>query len=224
MLSRIDMNLLPGARRRTARRRGRRKSAVPSFEGLQDVIKGDPWVIPPVVIAVLAVVHLGFTFLTQGVTLDQLKGELQVQREDSVRFAGLIAVADSLEARRDTLERKAQVIREIDSDRFVWVHILDQLSESLPEYTWLSAVTEIPASGRGSGVEFRIDGFTGGTATLTRFMRNLEDSPFIQDVRLQSDQQIQQGERLVHGFVLLARYEVADSSAIITEPIILARK
>jgi hypothetical protein len=53
-------------------------------------------------------------------------------------------------------------------------------------------------------------------------MRDLEDSPFIRDVRLVSQEQIQQGQRLVHSFVLMARYQVPDTTAIVTEPIILA--
>ena len=60
------------------------------------------------------------------------------------------------------------------------------------------------------------------TPALTRFMRDLENSPFIREVRLQSQEQIQQGQTLIHSFVLLARYQEPDSAAIVTEPIIVA--
>ncbi|UCC73388.1 MAG: PilN domain-containing protein [Gemmatimonadota bacterium] len=220
MLALIEMNLLPGGKRGAVRPKGGRKPSLPKFEGLRDMVKGDPWVIGVVVLAVLAVLHLGFTWFTQGVTLSRIEGELAIQRQDSIRYAEAIAAADSLQARQDTIQRKQDIIRAIDADRFVWAHIMDELSGALPDYTWLTAVSQ--SSGTGSDVEFRIDGMTGQTPALTRFMRNLEDSPFIQDVQLQSDEQIQQGARLVHSFVLLARYQVPDSSAIVTEPIILA--
>ena len=77
-------------------------------------------------------------------------------------------------------------------------------------------------SGSGSNIEFRIDGMTGATPALTRFMRDLEDSPFVRDVRLVSQEQMQQGQRLVQSFVLMARYQPPDSTAIVTEPIILS--
>lgn len=220
MLALIEMNLLPGGKRGAARPRGARKAALPKFDGLRDMIKGDPWIIGLVVLAVIALVHLGFSFFTQGLTLGRVVDELEIQRQDSMRYAEAIAAADSLEARRDTLEQKSAIIRTIDSDRFVWAHILDEISASLPDFTWLTSISQ--SAGAGSQVEFRIDGMTGQTQALTRFMRDLEKSPFIRDVNLSSQEQIQQGQRLVNTFTLTARYQIPDSSAIVTEPIILA--
>jgi Tfp pilus assembly protein PilN len=222
MLTLIDMNLLPGRGRRTARRRGRRKARVPRFEGLRELIRGDPLTIAAGVLGVLAVAHLGLTFFTQGAARHRIADALVEQREDSVRYAEAIALLDSLAARADTLQRRTAIIREIDADRFVWAHILNEVSESLPDHTWLTAIQESAA--RGGAIAFRIDGRTGQTAALTRFMRDLANSPFVDDVRLVSDEQVQQGARLVHSFVLVARYQISDSTVIVTEPIILARK
>lgn len=220
MLVLIEMNLLPGTKRGAARqRRGRRKLSVPRFEGLGEAIKGDPFVIAVVGLAVLAVVHFGYTAYSQGRELSRLETELDVQRQDSIRYAANIAAADSLKARQDTLQQKAQIIREIDSDRYVWAHVLDEVSASLPDFTWLTGLRQ--TAGSGVDVEFRIDGMTGATAALTRFMRDLEESPFIRNVRLVSQEQTQQGQKLVHNFVLMARYQLPDSAAIMTEPIIM---
>jgi Tfp pilus assembly protein PilN len=215
----IEMNLLPGGKRGAARPKGRRKPSVPKVPGLRDMVRGDPWVIGVVVLTILAALHLAFTFVTQGVTLGQVEDQLQQERQDSVRYAEAIAAADSLSARRDTLLQKVRIIREIDTDRYVWAHILDNVSDALPEFTWLVGMEQ--TAGLGSEVEFRIDGMTGLTAALTRFMRDLEASPFIRDVRLVSQEQSQQGQRIVNNFVLMARYQMPDSTAISTEPIIL---
>jgi Tfp pilus assembly protein PilN len=220
MLALIEMNLLPGGRRGVPRPKGRKKPSLPKFEGLRDMIKGDPYVIGVVALAALAVAHVVFSIFTQSVRLQGVTDELEIQRQDSIRYAESIAAADSLEARRDTLQQKVQIIREIDTDRFVWSHILDAVSTSLPDYTWLTGMRQ--TAGTGSDVQFRIDGLTGATQALTRFMRNLEESPFLRDVQLVQQEQIQQGQRLVHNFVLTARYQVPDSSAIVTNPIILA--
>ncbi len=220
MLVLIEMNLLPGGKRGVARSKGGRKLSLPKFDGLQDMVKGDPLVILVVAGLILAAAHLGFTFFTQGVAANQLAGELEDQLQDSVRYAEAIQAADSLKARQDTLAQRAQVIQSIDSDRYVWPHILDEISTSLPDFTWLTSVQQV--GGTSSGIEFRVDGMTGQTPALTRFMRDLESSPFIREVRLQSQEQIQQGQTLIHSFVLLARYQVPDSTAITTEPIIVA--
>jgi Tfp pilus assembly protein PilN len=220
MLALIEMNLLPGGKRGAVRPKGRRRPTAPKFEGLREMIKGDPWVIGVVVLAALAAVHLGFTWFTQGVTQGRLDDEVRNQEQDSVRYAEAIASADSLQARQDTLQRKEAIIREIDADRFVWPHILDEVSQALPDYTWLTGIMQ--TAGAGSDIEFRIEGMTGQTPALTRFMRDLENSPFIEDVRLASDEQQQLGARLVHSFVLTARFQIPDSTVIVTEPIILA--
>ncbi|NIR46543.1 MAG: hypothetical protein GWN99_19035 [Gemmatimonadetes bacterium] len=220
MLALIEMNLLPGGKRGVARQKGGRKLSLPKFEGLQDMVRGDPLVILVVAAAILAVAHLGFTFFRQGVVLGNLQEELEVQREDSIRYAEAIQAADSLKARQDTLTQKTNVIRQIDSDRYVWAHILDEISAALPDHTWLTSLQQ--TAGVGVEVEFRIDGMTGQVPALTRFIRDLEASPFIRTVRLQSQEQIQQGQRLVHSFVLLARYQQPDSSVIVTEPIVIA--
>jgi Tfp pilus assembly protein PilN len=215
----IEMNLLPGGKRGAARPKGRRKPSVPKMPGLGDMVKGDPWVIGIVALTIIGALYLGFTFFRQGVTLSQVEDQLMQERQDSVRYAEAIAAADSLSARRDTLLQKVRIIREIDTDRYVWAHILDNVSDALPEFTWLVGMEQ--TAGVGSDVEFRIDGMTGLTAALTRFMRDLEASPFIRDVRLVSQEQSQQGQRLVNNFVLMARYQMPDSTAITTEPIIL---
>lgn len=231
MLALIEMNLLPG-RRGVARPKPGRKPSAPKFGGLREMTSADPLVVLVVVLAFAAVGSLIFLFLQQSVKMNGLEEELTIQRQDSVRYAEAIAAADSLEARRDTLQQKAAIIREIDSGRFVWAHIMDEVSAALPDFTWLTAIQQTgaapaaPAAAAAATqstqtVEFRIDGMTGLTQALTRFMRDLEDSPFIRDVRLVSQEQIQQGERLVHNFVLMANYQQPDSSVIVTEPIII---
>jgi Tfp pilus assembly protein PilN len=215
----IEMNLLPGGKRGAARPKGRRKPSVPKMPGLGEMVKGDPLVIGVVALTIIGALYLAFTFFSQGVTLSQIEDQLAQERQDSVRYAEAIAAADSLSARRDTLLQKVRIIREIDTDRYVWAHILDNVSDALPEFTWLVGMEQ--TAGVGSDVEFRIDGMTGLTAALTRFMRDLEASPFIRDVRLVSQEQSQQGQRLVNNFVLMARYQMPDSTAITTEPIIL---
>lgn len=219
MLALIEMNLLPGGKRGVSRPKSGRKMSMPKFEGFEN-LKGDPLIAALLVLVIIVVGHLSFLFVTQTQKLSSLNTDIEAQRQDSIRFAENIAAADSLRARQDTLLQKADIIRAIDSDRYVWTHILDEVSGSLPDFTWLTTMQQ--TAGSGVDVEFRIEGQTGATAALTRFMRNLTESPFIRDVRLVSQEQVQQGQKLVHGFVLLARYEPPDSTVITTEPIILA--
>ena len=149
MLALIEMNLLPGGKRGAARPKGRgRKPSAPKVTGLREIVRGDPWVIAVVLLTIVAVVHLLFAFFSQGVKPNQIEGRLEQERQDSVRYAEAIAAADSLSARRDTLAAKARIIREIDTDRFVWSHILDNVATALPEFNWLTALEQTSGAGR----------------------------------------------------------------------------
>ena len=139
MLALIDINLLPGGKRGAGRPKAGRKLSIPSFAGLGENLKGDPIILGLIVLAVVVLGHLGFLFVTQTQRLGSIETDLEAQRQDSVRFAENIAAADSLRARQDTLIAKANVIRGIDGDRYVWAHILNEVSVALPEFTWLTA-------------------------------------------------------------------------------------
>lgn len=220
MFALIEMNLLPGGKKGTGRKKSARKLSMPKFGGLGDNLKGDPFLMGLAALVIAALAHIGVVFVTQTQKIASVEADLEAQRQDSIRYAEAIAAADSLRARQDTLRQKSRVIRTIDADRYVWPHILDEVSTALPDFTWLTSMAQTPGSP--GTVEFRVEGQAGATAALTRFMRNMAASPFIRDVRLVSQEQTQQGRKLVHSFVLMARYEQPDSSAITTEPIILA--
>lgn len=221
MIALIDMNLLPSGKKGATRTKTRRKRSgkTPKLGNLRERLKSDPLVLGLIVVIVLAVGHSGYSWVLVGREKSGLEEELDVQIQDSIRYAENITAADSLKARQDTLLHKVQMIRTIDSDRFTWVHLLDEVSRALPQFTWLTALQQ--TGGTASDVQLRIEGMAGATRALTQFMNNLESSPFVRGVRLQSQQQIQQGRRQVYNFVLSASYQTPDSSVIETEPIIV---
>lgn len=220
MFALIEMNLLPGGKRAVATSKKKRRAPKVNFEGL----KADPMVLLVLVLAIGGVGYAGYTYVSQTRTLSSLDQSIQREQEDSVRFARIIAIADSVRARQDTLKQKIQIIQEIDSDRYIWAHILDEVSRALPDYTWLTSIQQTSAAAENQNVEFRIEGMTGATEALTRFMRDLEASPFLRSIRLVSVEQTQQGPKVVNNFALLAQYEKPDSSVISTEPIIMTKE
>ena len=59
---------------------------------------------------------------------------------DSTRYATFLKDRYRAEAIRDTLLREVNIIRSLDDDRFVWPHVLDEVSRALPQYTWLTTL------------------------------------------------------------------------------------
>jgi len=46
---------------------------------------------------------------------------------------------------RDSVVNQVNLIRSFDDKRFVWPHIMDEVSRALPPYTWLTSVTQTSA-------------------------------------------------------------------------------
>lgn len=212
----IEVNLLPGdGKKGRARRRRSFKLSLPSG------IPGDRWTIGAGVLAVVAVAAIGWLYLGVAGQAEELELEIEAAVQDSVRFAGLIENTESLQARRDSIASRVAVIQEIDGNRYVWPHIMDEVARALPEYTWLTRVEQVTG---GSPLIFRIEGRAGTYFSLTSLMERLEASPFLRGTRLVSTDQvvIEVGggaQRRVYEFSLEAEYREPPADLIETEPL-----
>lgn len=215
----IEVNLLPGASkksRKSVRGPGSlgavgKLSALDRWNAL--VLGG--WIIGPAAIAML---FMGASSRQQELTL-----AIEQAVQDSIRYARLIETQEKLRARRDTIAQKLELIEEIDAGRYIWAHVMDEVSRALPDYTWLTSLRFLES---GSELpDFLISGQTGNTFALTRFMKQLEESPFIRSVRLSNTEQVQTSDnRVVYEFVLTASYEEPPAELIQTVPIFVVQE
>jgi Tfp pilus assembly protein PilN len=160
----------------------------------------------------------GWSVLGTASAKERLETQIAQEVTDSTRFATTIALVSSLQARQDTIQQKIAVIRSVDTRRYVWPHLLDQISQSLPAFTW---ITRLNSSGEGAeGPLLTLEGAAGSTQALTRFMKNLELSPFLKDVTLVTTEQASTEGRTYNRFTLEARFEHPDSSFIETIPVV----
>jgi len=229
----IEINLLPGATRK-AKGRGAGFSLGSLMGGAQMGIR-DPWMLGAVVGVILAIGGVGFMYTSQTASAAELSTREEQALADSARFAVVLRQRASAEAKRDSVQRQLEVIRAIDADRFIWPHVMDEVSRALPPYTWLKTMSATTTQGAPvSGAEadtvsrttepprFHITGNTVDIQALTRFMKLLEASPFIQHVQLaRSEMAIVDGKEVTE-FQLDAQYERPDSSAITTAPLSLS--
>jgi Tfp pilus assembly protein PilN len=122
----------------------------------------------------------------------------------------------------------------VDGDRYTWPHLLDEITKALPAYTWLVDIAHTPPPPpppRPAGavadttqpparppVAFQINGRTIDIQAYTRFLRQLEASPWIVDVTPVSAQTVVEKERAITAFTIRASYMRADSAYIRTAP------
>jgi Tfp pilus assembly protein PilN len=138
--------------------------------------------------------------------------------QDSIRFADLIERTNQLTARRDSIAQRVSIIQEIDAGRYIWPHILDEVSRALPDYTWLREITQLGEE----PLEIRIGGRAGSMFAITSFMRNLEASPFLRAVQMERAEQTQSEEDdqdIVYVFEFLVNYEQPPLDMLETVPL-----
>jgi Tfp pilus assembly protein PilN len=232
----IEINLLPGAAKKArGRRSGLSLSAVVS-EARAKV--RDPYMLTAVSSVVVAAAAVGVLHFTQSSRAASLAQREEQAVADSTRFASVLLQRQRAIAKRDSVLAQLSVIRSIDEDRFIWPHIMDEVSRSLPPYTWLKSIAvsapqiapqpaatdtvrkdPVPMT---EPLRFRIVGNTVDIQALTRFMKLLEASPFIQTVQLARSELAMVDGREVTEFQLDAQYERPDKSVINTAPISLS--
>src|SRR5207302_3223146 len=135
----IEINLLPGKKKRAAPGGGF-KLALPDFRGLIASVK-NPWLIAASATSAVVITGVVLLFFTQTARLRVADARLEAVRIEKRRFDAVIAQKRQSEKIRDSLVAEINVIRGIDADRYVWPHILDQITKALPPYTWLNGVT-----------------------------------------------------------------------------------
>jgi Tfp pilus assembly protein PilN len=236
----ITVNLRPGQRRK----RGGNpfKGMLDSFAVFRELgtkVK-DPVLMAAVGAWIFVVAALGLIYLNQVRQLYTLEPRLEQARSENRRFQAFLADKRRQEKIRDSLLAQITVIRNVDGDRYTWPHLLDEITKALPAYTWLvdlgftarpapppaatparaaagdpGAVTMPPPPPR---VTFQINGRTMDIQAYTRFLRQLEASPWIVDVTPVSAQTVVEKERAVTAFIIRASYTRADSAYIRTAP------
>jgi Tfp pilus assembly protein PilN len=131
----IEINLLPGARKP---KRGA-GAGVNFGETIQVVVTRikDPFLIIAVVGVAIGIVATGAQYFLLNQRTASLNERYEKARADSMTFAGVLAERATAEAQRDSVVKQFAIIEAIDGQRYVWPHILSEISRVLPPYTWL---------------------------------------------------------------------------------------
>jgi len=237
----IEVNLLPGTAKKGKAKSG--PSLTSAFSGIGRRVK-NPFLLTAVSSLAIALLAVGGLHFTQQAEASELASREEAALRDSARFSAVLKERRKLEARRDSVTKQLEIIKSIDNERFIWPHVLDEVSRALPPYTWLRTVSVLtpqttPAQPVKPGeeekkenldpvpnqaVKFKIVGNTVDMQALTRFMKLLETSPFIQEVKLsKSELAVVEGKELTE-FTLLAQYERPTADVIVTAPVSLSAR
>jgi len=219
----ITVNLRPGQKRKRAGGGG--KEFLERFRALGTRVK-DPMLLAATVVAVVVGGYLVWGFGSTRRELALLEPRLEQVQDEHKRFEGLLQQKHRAETIRDSLLAQIHTIREVDGNRYVWPHVLDEVAKSLPPYTWLTslaiqgaAVVTDTTDTLERPMQFRVEGRTMDLQAYTRFLRQLEASPWLSDVMPLEAATVVELERPVTKFTIQAGFKQADSAYIRTVPL-----
>jgi Tfp pilus assembly protein PilN len=223
----IEVNLLPGGR---SQKRGTGPRV--SVGWVLDVVRRtitDPWLAVALGGILLGGVTTGGMAVVQQRSASALAALVVQTRADSSRYAEVVTQIRSAEARRDSVLSQMSVIAAVDAERFVWPHVLDEVSRALPTYTWLRSIApsgaanalsaEQIAAGELPVLGIRVIGVTVNLQALTQFMKQLEESPFLANVTLAVSAVAMVEGKEVTEFTLDLTYERPDGALLTTVPL-----
>ena len=225
----IEINLLPGQKRKAP---GGGRLRLPDFRAVAANVK-DPWLLGAIAAAVVVFGGNGVLYVMNNARLNRVEGVLRGVQAEKRRYDAVVAQKRQAERVRDSLAAEMTIIRSIDADRYIWPHLMDEITKALPAYTWITTVASVavppPATTTtgttsmdslvASEVRVSIDGRTVDIQAYTRFLRQLEASPWITDVTPVSAMTVVEKERPVTAFTIRATYRQADSAYIRTVPL-----
>jgi type IV pilus assembly protein PilN len=103
--------------------------------------------------------------LTQQET--QLAADIDAARREEARLAEVLKQVASFESQRGQLQERVTLIDELRRGQSAPVHLVDEISRSVPEMTWLTSLKQ-------DGYDVTIQGRSTTLAALSDFVGNLE--------------------------------------------------
>src|SRR5689334_626107 len=271
----IDINLLPG----DAKKKKRGKATTGTgfnmefhpgqwFAGLTDKIT-DKYMLGGLGAAAASGALITLMLISQGARAALLDARENKAVKDSAQYSAVLNAKAKAEATRDSLYQQIAIIKSIDDSRYLWSHLMYEISNALPQYTWLVEVSQTSApksvamadtvkkgaaaanadtAGQAAKsprqrqlerdrakraradslladakqVSFKIVGHTVDIQALTRFMKSLEASPFIQNVQLTRSDLVQAEGKEVTEFTLVAETQPPPPFVVKTVPLVVS--
>jgi Tfp pilus assembly protein PilN len=225
----ITINLKPGTKR--AKSKSPLAGLVLKLKSAGEKIK-DPWRLGALAAGAAGLAFVAYAQLSTSAELSSLQPKLEQARAENQRFRAFLGEKKHLESVRDSIQAQIATIKNVDGDRYVWPHIMDEVARAVPAFTWLTdiqvlapaaAPAAVDTSAKAKRVEtppvmIQVNGRTVDIQGYTRLLRQLEDSPWLKDVTAISANTVIDHNRAVTAFVLKATYSRPGGSAEAMEP------
>jgi Tfp pilus assembly protein PilN len=131
---------------------------------------------------------IGWRFWALGQNGTQLEADIAAAKREETRLAEVLKQVANFEQQREQLKQRLALIDELRKGQNAPVHIIDQISRSLPEMTWLVSVQQ-------KDFDVTIEGRSTSLSALSDFVGNLEATRYFQRPVEIVDSQVVTGQK-----------------------------
>lgn len=186
-MARIEINLLP--------RELRKKSRVTTFDKYLTYVAAFVGILMALFVAVSVL---------QGIKLKALDVKIAEAQRRTNQLKGNIELVDALTQLKDKILQRMSAIEVLDRNRAVWVRVLEDLSQRVPDYLWFSLLKEEESGAKSSTKadsgkastpptpstepevrKVTIEGFSYSLNSLASFLIQLSQSQYFRNMELQ---------------------------------------
>ena len=118
-------------------------------------------------ILIATVLGIGWWFMSLRQHSAQVDVEIAAAEQETLKLRGVLAQVQKFESRRAQLTQRVTLIEQLRRGQAAPVHVLDEISKSLPERLWLTELKQ-------QGADFTMAGFASSMPTVADFVANLE--------------------------------------------------
>jgi len=129
---------------------------------------GQKMVVACTLIIVGAIAFIGWRYLTLAHESSQLDADLQAAQQETTRLRSIILQVQQYEQRKTQLQQRVLLIEQLRAGQTGPVHMLDQISRSMPQMLWLTRINQDPKD-----QSILIDGLSTTQNGVTEFVNNL---------------------------------------------------
>jgi type IV pilus assembly protein PilN len=132
-------------------------------------------------ILVLCGLGVGWWYWSLKLQADRIEGDIVTSQKETARLRTLIQQVQANDTRRAQLQQRVGLIEELRKGREGPVHMLDEISRSMPDMLWLNEIKQ-------QGADLTITGRCTSLTALSDFVDNLKLGGYFKPVEILDSQ------------------------------------
>jgi type IV pilus assembly protein PilN len=155
-------------------------------------------------ILVLTALGVGWWYWSLKLQSNRIEEDIVTSQKETARLRTLIQQVQANDARRAQLQERVKLIEELRQGRDLPVHVLDEISRSLPDLLWLTEIKQ-------QGNDYTIAGRCTSLTALSDFVENLKLGGYFKPPEI-LDSQLDTGQTAPGG--TLTRFSIKATVAV----------